>query len=619
MRWPRTIGLALGGLLVWGGLRQAGLHVDLLWPLLIHSLVWPQVANAVATRNERPDAIERLNLLIDGALGAIWVPAMSFNLVPSALMMTMLAVDNLAVGGRRHFVRGLAAMMAGLLVGMALFGLHLQLTADLVTVLSCLPFMVAFPVATGQAARSLSVRLHRKTRELEASDKLHHETLDALEAGVVVYDADDRLLFCNEDFRKLYAPLSDLLVPGVRFEQLLRRSLELRLIPEAIEREDDWLRQRLSQHACPSMPINRQMADGTWRRIIERRLANGSRIAFSVDVTALKQTEDRLVTLQREEAAARQRLADAIEVLPAAFALFDAEDRLVVWNRPYANAYARTEIQRGAHFENLLRSGLARGQYPQAQGCEEAWLQMRMEQHRQPGEPMLQALPDNRWLRIHESRTREGGYAGVRVDVSDLVRREQQLNQLNEERNLYSARLEKANAQLAEMSETDPLTGLANRRRFDRRLAEEWQRSRRNGQALAILLIDVDHFKLFNDRHGHQAGDQCLQALAEVLRQCAQRPADVIARHGGEEFAILLPDTSADGAVAIAEEAMRRLADAEIRHGDSATSDLVTMSIGIAGSLHTETCGDTVTLMRKADEALYQAKAAGRARVVVSS
>jgi diguanylate cyclase (GGDEF)-like protein len=243
-------------------------------------------------------------------------------------------------------------------------------------------------------------------------------------------------------------------------------------------------------------------------------------------------------------------------------------------------------------------------------GREEAWLAERLHAHRNPVGPVLVELPGNRWLRIDERRTRDGGVAGVRTDVTELVHREQALRALNQ-------RLDELNAELSRLSETDALTGLANRRHFDRRLAEEVSRASRHGSSLALLMLDVDHFKRYNDRHGHPAGDACLARVAEVLRATARRPSDLVARFGGEEFAVLLPQHTPAEAQALAERCLAALDAAALPHGDSPVAPHVTMSIGAA---HVQAPGSEFTaaeLLRRADAALYLAKQAGRHRVVV--
>ncbi|UWU78334.1 diguanylate cyclase [Bradyrhizobium huanghuaihaiense] len=171
---------------------------------------------------------------------------------------------------------------------------------------------------------------------------------------------------------------------------------------------------------------------------------------------------------------------------------------------------------------------------------------------------------------------------------------------------------------LAALATTDGLTGLANRRTFDERLTDEWARARRDGTQLSLLLIDVDHFKKFNDHYGHLAGDGCLRALSRILSAHARRPADLAARYGGEEFAVLLPDTGPDGCAEVGEAIRQALRDLAMLHAQNPPSRLVTVSVGAAASLPSETTADASTLVAAADRALYAAKDNGRDRLVMS-
>jgi diguanylate cyclase (GGDEF)-like protein len=179
-----------------------------------------------------------------------------------------------------------------------------------------------------------------------------------------------------------------------------------------------------------------------------------------------------------------------------------------------------------------------------------------------------------------------------------------------------TAQLEDANRQLATLSATDSLTGLANRRRFDEVLRSEWGRATRSGQPLAVIMLDVDYFKKFNDGYGHQAGDACLIRVAHALAAGARRASDLTARYGGEEFSIVLPNTGADEARQIGEALRRAIEALNIAH-ERAAAGQVTISVGIAiGSEQNAT--DPDALMRLADAALYRAKDAGRNCVVLS-
>lgn len=133
---------------------------------------------------------------------------------------------------------------------------------------------------------------------------------------------------------------------------------------------------------------------------------------------------------------------------------------------------------------------------------------------------------------------------------------------------------------LSALATSDGLTGIANRRHFDERLIEEWARAKRDGTPLSLLLVDVDHFKKFNDQYGHQAGDACLRALARILAAQVRRPADLAARYGGEEFALLLPNTDAEGCELVGENVRRALRDLGMLHALNLPSKIVTVSLG---------------------------------------
>jgi diguanylate cyclase (GGDEF)-like protein len=170
-----------------------------------------------------------------------------------------------------------------------------------------------------------------------------------------------------------------------------------------------------------------------------------------------------------------------------------------------------------------------------------------------------------------------------------------------------------AERSLSELAATDGLTGLANRRHFDETLDLEWRRATRDQKPLALLMVDGDYFKKFNDTYGHLQGDQALRAIAGALRDSVKRPADLVARFGGEEFAVLLPNTDIDGAARIGELARGAVARLDCQHLGSPLGRL-TISIGAASCLPRES-SDPLSLLQAADFALYEAKAAGRDRV----
>jgi len=170
-----------------------------------------------------------------------------------------------------------------------------------------------------------------------------------------------------------------------------------------------------------------------------------------------------------------------------------------------------------------------------------------------------------------------------------------------------------ATEKMSELVLTDPLTGLANRRHFDQTLASEWDRAAREKHPLAVIMIDVDHFKAYNDSHGHAAGDECLRAVAKALRGHCTRPGDLVCRWGGEEFAVILPGTDLAGAGHVARALVDVVRALGLEHGKSEASPCVTISAGAASALPADD-GSAAALVGKADAALYAAKQAGRNR-----
>lgn len=169
-----------------------------------------------------------------------------------------------------------------------------------------------------------------------------------------------------------------------------------------------------------------------------------------------------------------------------------------------------------------------------------------------------------------------------------------------------------SNRQLEMLAMKDALTGLANRRCFDETLAIEARRAHRDGVSLALLMIDIDYFKLYNDSLGHVAGDACLQTVGKVLEECIRRPSDLVARYGGEEMVVVMPNTDSDGAAVVAQRILDRLSQENIPHPTSPLGR-VSVSIGIATAAGSQ-LDQLQGLIEAADQALYNAKSAGRNR-----
>lgn len=194
-----------------------------------------------------------------------------------------------------------------------------------------------------------------------------------------------------------------------------------------------------------------------------------------------------------------------------------------------------------------------------------------------------------------------------------IVHLNQRLTKENGERKLAEQKLKDANRRLQMLATTDGLTGISNRRHFNDVLQRQHLYCKRHERPLALLICDLDEFKAYNDHYGHQAGDECLMAVAECLASVVKRPDDLVARYGGEEFAVILPDTDRDGALSIAERIHQAIGAGAIPHQVSSVASRVTLSMGLSVGYQV----DVVELLSRADQALYRAKGLGKNRTCV--
>lgn len=206
-----------------------------------------------------------------------------------------------------------------------------------------------------------------------------------------------------------------------------------------------------------------------------------------------------------------------------------------------------------------------------------------------------------------ELLVRIGSALKLKQEMDRRKAREQELLELTME-------LEKAIQKLNQLSSMDGLTGVANRRRFEEYMGSEWARGIRNGKPLSIILMDIDFFKAYNDTYGHLAGDECLKTVAMAIKETLKRPGDLICRYGGEEFAVILPETPKNGAVFLAEAMCAQIEGMRIPHQKSPISRFVTISLGVASALPNHNSSPK-ELIAAADSALYAAKSEGRNRV----
>ncbi|MCP4021829.1 MAG: diguanylate cyclase, partial [Desulfobacteraceae bacterium] len=199
----------------------------------------------------------------------------------------------------------------------------------------------------------------------------------------------------------------------------------------------------------------------------------------------------------------------------------------------------------------------------------------------------------------------------LRLEITERIQTEKELLQTKDA-------LEIANQKLLRLATVDGLTQVANRRRFDDYLRKEWTRANRDQHSLSLILCDIDHFKLYNDTYGHQAGDECLKKVACALCSVAKRSTDMVARYGGEEFAIILPNTYKNAAFHIAQALLKEIYGLKIVHEKSLVSEYITISAGVVSAIPVKHSSEK-DLIKQADEALYKAKSKGRNQVVAKS
>ncbi|RZI43252.1 diguanylate cyclase [Herbaspirillum sp. HC18] len=306
-------------------------------------------------------------------------------------------------------------------------------------------------------------------------------------------------------------------------------------------------------------------------------------------------------------------LQGVLKAVRAGIIVFDAEQRVVFWNHwmeqhsPFAAdailgktfgevfpdmVEGRTHVAIRAALENnfasLLSQTLNKAPFPLYANPVDAAGSNRMQQavHVMPLE--VASLPRHCLVQI--------------TDVSMAVSRENKLRELA--------------AELESQTLVDGLTGIANRRRFDLHLDDEFRRAKRNASPVSLIMIDVDYFKDYNDNYGHQHGDECLAQIAGALSSVLHRSRDLVARYGGEEFTVILPDTNEDGALQIAEAMRAEVEGLKVEHAYSGVANIVTISLGVS-TLIPEQAVKTGSLIHAADRALYQAKRSGRNCVVV--
>lgn len=313
-------------------------------------------------------------------------------------------------------------------------------------------------------------------------------------------------------------------------------------------------------------------------------------VGVTRDITGQKQLEQTLLE-------AKNQLSYALSEMSDGLAMFDAEGVLVFCNQQYRELFPLTGDLRvpGTRLRDILEAVTATGeQVGVPKGHEREWIDAVVGKLHMPSEQQIK-LFDGHWLLLRTRPTQAGLALVVVSDITEIKSTEGELTTLSN--------------QLAQLANTDPLLGVGNRRAFDQALAEVVADTSQSEREVALLLIDVDSFKAYNDRYGHLAGDECLRQIADCLQQ-RTRVGDFVARYGGEEFAVILPDTSAVGAMRVADNLRAAVRERALKH-DRSERKVVTISVGVAISGPTAR-HDPTSMILQADKALYAAKAGGR-------
>jgi diguanylate cyclase (GGDEF)-like protein/PAS domain S-box-containing protein len=462
--------------------------------------------------------------------------------------------------------------------------------------------------------------LRRLNQELFNSKQRLYQLLEALPVGVMVVDLDGKCLFLNRTGQLLLG-LSK--IPSVPIEQFaaayhmyragtsqLCATEQLPIVQalrgKAVYVDDLEIRVRnmtvpLEVRAIPVLDGLGQVAYGiqTFQNVAARKDAESARI----------QSENRM-----------QRLTDNVPGVIYRFLLrLDGTDAFT-YVSPRCRELFGVEPDEALQDSQLLWSlimpedeVIIRRLLPLRSATMQPWLiEYRVR------------LADGEIKWIQNQASPEAGehgdvyWDGVLLDITERKQAEAVLSDyrhhLEQQVQERTIALQEANYELERLATLDGLTQVPNRRRLDIYLAQEWQRLARDQQPLSLILCDVDYFKRYNDYYGHQAGDACLQRVAQAMQDVVRRPADLLARYGGEEFAVVLPLTSRWGSMQVAEALRAAIEDQAIAHEDSLIHDCVTLSVGVATVLPSG-ANSLAELIADADRALYRAKQIGRNRV----
>lgn len=454
------------------------------------------------------------------------------------------------------------------------------------------PLGVLLFISTTVAAFALALEMRRQQASNE--NQMYGAIIEALPDCLNAKDLSGRFIAAN--------PATAVLMDAASADDLIGKS-DFDFYPAetaAKFRDDEQAFLQEARAVTVEQRFRRSNGAEAWLSTLKAPLFDGDGklvglITHNREITDQKRLEMQLVE-------AKGRLSDALASMADGLVMFDRDGNLVFSNEQYRDLFPMTADVRvpGTNLRTILRASAERGEeFNRDADLSEDGIDQRCRRLMQSGDGQLR-LSDGRWLEGRTRLTDEGGCLVIVSDISKSKAAERQLLELNQ--------------RLEAMANTDGLTGLLNRRGFDRKLEEAISTGLRSGTTLSLFLIDIDRFKAFNDTYGHPEGDACLRAVSNCLGDMVKgHSGGVVARYGGEEIAIILPDLDLEGAIRLGEQLRTGVKSLAIQHTGS-EKKIVTISIGVTSQAGTS-ISSPLDFIRHADEGLYAAKAAGRDRV----
>ncbi|MBX4927703.1 diguanylate cyclase [Rhizobium binae] len=536
--------------------------------------------------------------------------------IAAGLALSMAAAFRFVVGGTA-MVDGITTMAAAAGIGMAghfwsrkrslglldVALLGLAVGGVLVVSMALLPTLVIAHVLSGVGfpltalncmATALGGFVLLKTQQWELERSILVTAFSQSPDYLYVKDRNSRFITVNENMTRLFRFRSTAEMTGLSDFNLLSRPLAEELY---------YLEQQVMDTGVPLIDSN-ELIEG--RCLLASKVPVRDKQGRVIGLAGVTRDVTERTTLERELRESKNLLSHAMANMSDGIAMYDSRGFLIFCNEQYRSAFPLSGDARvvGAHISDILRRIIETGERPDIpDGDPEEWIKAASTSLHSNKDEEVQ-LHNGDWRSIR-TRLAEDGTAMAVVSNITATKEAEIALRLSAE-------------QLKNLAETDGLTGMVNRRAFDEAFARETAGSARKNTPFSLLMVDVDRFKAYNDTYGHPAGDQCLRTVSKCLRQSVSRPADIVARYGGEEFVVFLPDTSAKGAMIVAEQFARRLGQENINHSGSEFGR-VTASIGISCATGAVLRTNPNRLLTEADAALYDAKSQGRNRILAHS